>query len=120
MIFHSDFGYARFSCTRFSYERFSFLLKKRVFLVSILLVVSFLFQCQSTKNIQASRPQKFSVLETRSDYQTFLNQYPAWQLQGRIGITFPYEGRRKAVSANIDWQQNKNERQRRRLRRSPG
>jgi outer membrane lipoprotein LolB len=80
--------------------------KKKLSAALCFLLISVLFQCQS---IQNNHTQDFTVLNTRSDYKQFLEQYPVWHYKGRIGLTYPYQGKLKAVSANIDWQQNNND-----------
>ena len=81
-----------------------FLFKKGVTGVLCVLLISVLFQCQSAAGIQGKKNS--TAFETRTDYKQFVQQYSTWRYQGRIGLTFPYEGKRKAVSANIEWQQN--------------
>ena len=51
-------------------------------------------------------PRHAPNLEDADDWQshyTFLKLQNQWQLQGKIGFSFPYEDKHKLVSANLDW-----------------
>lgn len=74
--------------------------------VCLLSVCLFLFECQSVRELNSAHTQKDKVFETWEQSSAALKKYNHWHAEGKIGFTFPYEGKRKAVSANIDWQQN--------------
>lgn len=65
-----------------------------------------LFQCQSIKNVNSSAHKEQKEFKSWNESSTALKKYNQWHAVGKIGFTFPYQGKRKAVSANIDWQQN--------------
>jgi outer membrane lipoprotein LolB len=70
----------------------------RVFVILILVI--YLFQCQSARLIDKQNPPA-----TWPEHQERMRHLEQWDLGGKIGITYPYEGKRKAVTARFDWQQ---------------
>ncbi len=59
-----------------------------------------LLQCQSSRFLV-----KQNIPQTWQEHQQRMLAFEQWQLAGKIGITFPYEGKRKGVTARFDWEQ---------------
>lgn len=80
---------------------------KVFFFRSLLVCIGlFLFQCQTIQHKKPSAHPEQNEFDNWNDHSAALKKYDQWRAAGKIGFTFPYQGKRKAVSANIDWQQN--------------
>jgi len=84
-------------------------LKNFVTHVLLVTVCLLLVQCQNlfkTKTYDVGSEPSFKNSAQRD---AALKKYKQWQADGKIGLTYPYRGKRKAITANIDWfQDNQN------------
>ena len=79
----------------------AYLFQRQYFVIFLLLLLLVnLFQCQSSRLLPGQ-----NLPETWQEHQLRMLEFSQWQLSGKIGITYPHEGKRKGVTARFDWQQ---------------